>query len=143
MTAPRRAILFLALCLTAAGCAGPFARSADAHDVYEAAFRHCLRNFPADVTAYLRVDDGDVPAEVLDRLRRDWPNLRPASAEPPGGGVRVYAEGLKWLDRDTAELRAGYWFPTKFAGEAWFGDHRLARKAGRWVVEAVTNETMT
>jgi hypothetical protein len=146
-----RYLVLAALCVVAAGCAaregdgpgdGPGAPPPqDPLDVYEAVFRYRLRNQPADVTAYLSVDDKDPPAELMTRLRKDWPNLKPASEEPKEKGHRIYVEGLKWGDRGTAELRAGYWFPTRFAGEGYFADHHLVREKGRWVVEKVTNET--
>jgi hypothetical protein len=52
-------------------------------------------------------------------------------------------EGLKWIDRDTAELKAGHWLPTRYGIEGYFADHRVVRQGGRWVVAAVTNETMS
>src|SRR5439155_14860676 len=101
-------------CLLALGCSdrsggGPAARPGDALDVYEAVFRYRLQQYPADVRAYLSVDGEDVPADLLARLRRDWPNLEPASKEPKEKGRRVYVEGLRWINQDTAELKAGYW----------------------------------
>jgi hypothetical protein len=138
--------LVLAAFVLAAGCIersgnGPGASPEDALDVYEAAFRYRLEKHPADVKAYLSVDGKDPPEELLKRLRKDWPNLKPGSEEPKEKGLQVYVEGLKWGARDTAELKAGYWFPTRFAGEGYFADHHLIREKGRWVVEKVTNET--
>ena len=133
--------------LAVAGCAGSSGGESkpprDRLGVYEAVFRYELRKRPRDVSAYLSVDGRDAPAELLRRLRRDWPNLKPASEEPKEKGLQLYVKDLKWLGGDTAELRAGYWFPTKFAGQGYFADHRVVWKDGQWVVEGVTNETMS
>jgi hypothetical protein len=149
--------LLIAVCLWTAGCSGPSdppdsgsggaaggasSRRDESLDVYEAVFRHQLKSFPPDAEAHLAIDDRDIPRELLDRLRHDWPNLRQVSEGSRDANLRVCAEGLKWDGRDAAELKVGYWFPTKFAGQARFGDHRLVRKGGRWVVESVTNETI-
>ena len=144
----RRTIACGLLGLALAGCSGSSGERApspprDPLDVYEAVFRYRLRNKPRDVTAYLKVDGGDVPAELLQRLRRDWPNLKPASEEPKEKGLRLYVKGLKWTGDGAAEVRAGYWFPTKFAGQGYFADHRVEWKDGRWVVAGVSNETMS
>ena len=135
-------------CVLVAGCSRPGdgdsgARSAEALDVYEAVFRFRLQKQPADVKAYLSVDGKDPPAELLRRLRKDWPNLEPASEEPAEKGYRLYAEAIRWEGRDRAVLKGGYWFPTKFAGEGWFADHHVIRDRGRWVVEKVTDVTMS
>ena len=143
-----RTIVLGLLGLGVAGCSessagGSPAPSKDPLDVYEAVFRYRLQNHPRDVRAYLSVDDRDAPEELLRRLRRDWPNLAPASAEPKEKGLRLYVNNLTWIDDETAEVNAGYWFPTKFSGEGYFGDHHLVWKEGRWVVERVTKETMS
>jgi hypothetical protein len=141
-----RCLVLAALCALAAGCFGPgasapAARPDEAIDVYEAVFRYRLQQQPADAEAYLSVDGQDPPAELLRRLRQDWPNLKPASEEPRDKGRRVYAEGLRWEGRDAAVMKAGYWFPTKAAGQGYFADHHVTRDQGRWVVAKVTNET--
>ena len=126
-----------------AGCNRSSNRGGDTVDVYEAIFRHSLKAYPADAVAYLAVDSGDVPADVLARLRDDKPNLQPASAEPKAKGLRVYADGLRWLDRDTAEVSTGYWFPTEHSGEGRFADYQVVRQSGRWVMKRVGNETVS
>jgi hypothetical protein len=138
-----RGLVFAITGLVLAGCSNRPAEGDDTLAVYEAVFRYRLEKQPADVRAYLAVDGQDPPLELLNRLRRDWPNLKPASEEPKEKGLQVYVQGLAWINRDTAELQAGHWFPTKFAGEGYFGDHHVVRKGGRWVVEKVTNETMS
>ena len=144
--------LVLAACLLGAGCSGPVGGGAppappeggpaadDSLDVYETVFRYRLKQYKADVTAYLSVDGKDPPAELLKRLRKDWPNLKPVSEEPKEKALRVYAKNLKW-EQGTAVLKAGYWFPTKFAGEGYFADHHVVSNQGKWVVEKLTNET--
>ncbi|HYT93412.1 MAG TPA: hypothetical protein VEL76_32140, partial [Gemmataceae bacterium] len=72
---------------------------------------------------------------------KDWPNLKAISEEPKERALRIYVNKLKWIDTNTAEVEAGYWFPTKFAGQGYFGDHRVVRRDGRWVVAKITNET--
>ncbi len=143
-----RTIAFGLVCLGVTGCSGSSggdapAPSKDPLDVYEAVFRYRLQNHPRDVRAYLSVDGRDLPADLLRRLRRNWPNLAPASEEPKEKGLRLYVEELKWIDESTAELRAGSWFPTKYAGEGDFADYRVVKKNGQWVVASVTNETMS
>jgi hypothetical protein len=144
----RRSILFLATCVITAGCSnrsesGPPAGPGDTIQVYEAVFRYRLQKQPSDVRAYLSVDGQDPPADLLTRLRCDWPNLKPASKELKKKGLRVYVEGLNWINPVTAELKAGQWFPTKFGGEGYFADHRVVCDGEKWVVETVTNETMS
>lgn len=132
-------------CVLAVGCSQPgdsglAARPHDSLDVYEAVFRYRLNKEPAGFKAYLSVEGKDPPAELLERLHKDWPNLKPASAEPKEKGHRVYAEDIKWEGRDAAVLHAGYWFPTRFAGEGYSADHRVIHGSGRWTVVKVTNE---
>jgi hypothetical protein len=145
-------LVFAAVCLLAAGCAeqagnGQATQTDNALDVYETVFRYHLQKQqngdlkPADVVAYLSLDGKDPPAELLIRLRKDWPNLKPVSEELKEKGLRVYVYGLIWGVRDAAELKAGYWLPTKYAGEGYFADHHVIREKGVWVVEKVTNET--
>jgi hypothetical protein len=149
-----RYLVLVMSCLVAVGCGaqpinGPTGKpgdhSGDDVDVYEAVFRYRLQKQfanqkPADVNVYLAVDGQDPPAELLKRLRKDWPNLQPASEDPKEEGYRVYVTNLKW-GGSGAEVKAGYWFPTKFAGEGYFADHHVIRENGRWVVEKLTNET--
>lgn len=141
-----RYLVVAAACALAAGCSqqaggGAGARPKDTLDVYEAVFRYGLKKHPADVKAYVAVDRKDAPAELLKRLQKDWPNLKPASEEPKQKGLRVYAENLKWGAADAAEIKAGYRIPTKYADEGYFADHHVIRENGRWVVQKVTNET--
>jgi hypothetical protein len=142
-----RYLCFAAVCVAMVGCSGRSGtdtdRSADALDVFEAVFR---RHFPKpseDFKAYLTIDGKDPSAELMKRLRRDWPNLKPGSEEPKEKGHRFYVDELTWTGRDSAEVKSGYWFPTKFAGEGGFGDYHLIRKAEGWVVEKVMNEVMS
>jgi hypothetical protein len=128
---------------TAAGPSGggQTAQTDETLDVYEAVFRYRLKNRPADTVAYLEVKGKDLPAELLQRLRKDWPNLKPATEQPKNEGLRVYLEDLKWGRAGTAEVRAGHYFPTQFGHQGYFADHHLIRDKGRWVVERLTNET--
>src|SRR6185369_9891653 len=102
-----------------------------------------LEKQPKDAEVYLSVDNKDAPAELLDKLRKDWPNIKPASAMPKDKGLRIYVSKLKWTGQGTAEVEAGYWFPTKFAGQGYFGTHHLSWRDGRWVVEKVTDVVMS
>lgn len=145
-----RDLVLTAVCLFAVGGSGQGANGldpqpGDALDVYEAVIRYRLQKFPADVKpaelkAYLAVDGKDPAPELLKRLRKAWPNLKPISEEPKGKGLRVYVKGLKFSARGAAELNAGYWFPTKVAGEGYSADHHVVQEKGRWVVQKVTNE---
>lgn len=142
----RRLLGLLVIGLFAVGCSGgPAAQQDDDLAVYEAVFRYRLekQHGGGEVTAYLAVDGKDPPAELLKRLRADWPNLKPASEEPKEKGLRLYVEGLQRGPGDTATVKAGYWFPTRFAGEGYFADHHVIRSGGRRVVEKVTGETMS
>ena len=131
--------LVLTACLLAAGCGKP---ALAPRDVFEAVFRHRLQKYAPDVTAYLSVDGKDPPAELLDRLREDWPNLKPASEDPKRMGLHVYASDLRWVGV-AAVTKAGYWFRTEFAGEGYFADHHVVLNGGRWVVEKATSETIS
>jgi hypothetical protein len=138
-----RRCLLLASCLLVTGCSlgsAPAARPTDTVDVYEAVFRYRLKDRAANLEAYLAIDGKDPPAELLTRLRRDWPNLKPVSEEPKEKGHRVYVENLKLIGQDKAEAHAGYWFPTKFAGQGNSADHHIVREGERWVVQKVSNE---
>jgi len=112
----------------AAGCGKVGVPTRDSSlDVAEAVFRHRLQKYDPGVTAYLAVDGTDPPAELLDRLRKDWPNLKPASAEAGEKGLHVYASDLR-REGGAAVMKAGYWFPTKYAGEGYFADHHVVLK---------------
>ena len=93
--------------------------------------------------AYLAIAGADPSEDLLTRLRKDWPNVAPASEEPKEKGLRLHAEKLTWIDRNNAELESGYWFPTKFAGEGYSAKYRVSREGGRWVVQKSTNEVMS
>jgi hypothetical protein len=153
-------ILWLAVpCLLLAGCScapgngpsggtspgptggGPGTQAGDTLDIYEAVFRYRLEKRPADAVAYLEVAGKDAPAELLKRLRKDWPNLKPISDKPKDGGLRIYAEDIKWTRDIAAVVRAGHSFSTLSGSEGAFADHHLEREMGKWVVKRLTNET--
>ena len=144
-----RSLLLLAVSLLAAGCSGcsdagggSAGRLDESLAVYEAAFRHQLKDFDRDTTIHLAINDREIPGALLNELRRDWPNLKQASEGEKGKVLVVYAERIEWDGLDAAVVKAGYWMPTKFAGQARFGDHRIVRKSGKWVVESVANEVV-
>src|SRR5688572_22294273 len=130
------------LCVALAGCGNssgaPGAK--DALGVYEAAFRFNLQKHPKEAEVYLAVDGKDAPAELLDKLRKDWPNLKPVSAAPKDKGHQFYVKNLQWTGQGTATVKAGQWFPTNFGGEGQFGTHHLAYRNGQWIVEKVTDK---
>lgn len=141
-------ISMAAMALIAAGCFsgvshGPPDRASDAIDVYEAAFSYRLAKQSTDIEAYLAVDGKNPAAELITRLRRRWPNLKPASEEPEKNGYRITAEQLKWIDAATAELRLHSVHNTQIARDVYFADYRVVRRGGQWVVEHVSNETMS
>jgi len=142
----RRACLIMALGVVIAGCGGSGATGPAAKDsaaVYEAVFRYRLQKQPKEVEAYLAVDGKDAPAELLEKLQKDWPNVKPASAAPKDKGLREYAEDLQWTGNGAAAVKAGHSFPTKFGNEGYFGTHHLLFKNGRWEVDRVTDEVMS
>jgi hypothetical protein len=154
--------LLVAACLFTAGCSGSSDTDTPASsggssgggssfglhgtlDIYEAAFRHQLQKFPCtpDAAAHLSIDGRDIPAELMARLRRDWPNLKQLSEGDKDKVLRVFADNLQREGNDGAvTLKVGYWFPTKYAGQSEFGDHRFVRKGGTWVLESVTNQVI-
>ena len=142
-----RQLVLVAFCLFAASCSWPTAGvpstpTPDASGAYECVLRYQLGKQPADVKAFISVDGKDPSAELLTRLRKEWPNLRPMSEDPRQEGLRVYVEVPRW-NEGKAVLKAGYWFPTGFGTEAYFADHHVIQENGQWVVKEVTNETMT
>ena len=140
-----RAISMGILCVVVAGCSGEKLppEPKDPVAVQEAVLRHLLHKQPRDATAYLAVEGKDVSPALLARLRRDWPNLKPVSEEPKEKGLRFSVEAVKWIAPGVAEVHGGYWFPTKFAGEGYFADHRVVWKNGEWVFERVENVIMS
>jgi hypothetical protein len=115
----------------------------DERPVYEAAFRHLLVKYPKDVEGYLALDSKDVPATVLDKLRKDWPKLKQISEMPKEKGLWLYVDNLKWTGHHSAELKAGHWSPTKFAGEGASGTYHMQLKDSKWVVEKITDVVMS
>lgn len=136
-------ISIILLFASAVGCfgqAGDGGRDKDALDVYEAVFRHHLKKEKADAIGFLSIDTTDPPVELLKRLRKEWPNLKPISELPKDmKALRVYANELKWT-RGGAEVQAGYWFPTKVAGQGYVGTYHMIREKDTWKIAKVTDE---
>ncbi len=107
--------------------------------VYEAVLKlgHC-RPAP-DGPTYLQIDGGDPGAELLTRLRKIWPQLKPASEMPAGKRHLVHLAELLWIDDDTAEVTAG--FNTGTDGR--IDRYRLVRKNGQWTIESTTNRAIS
>ena len=139
-------LFLIAACLMVGGCKVPSAptpsAARDPVNVYAAALRYYLKQ-ASDLQAYVAIEDQDPPAALLDSLRGDWPNLKPASQEPLKAGYLLSLEQLTWIDDDTVELRLRSRLHTKFAPEVYFADYRLIRQGKLWIVEKVFNETMS
>jgi hypothetical protein len=52
-------------------------------------------------------------------------------------------QGVKWIDRDTAEVEVQVSFQTRFGGEGRTDLYRVVRKDGQWTVAKVTNRAIS
>ena len=132
-----RVIVLGGLCLAAAGCGT--SPPHNAADVYEALLRENLPGHGDGSGIYVLVDGADPATELLDRLRLQWPALRPASEAPKGKRHIVHVEDLKWLGRGTAEARGGF----SNGMDGVIKRFRLIWTGGRWVVEKTTTEVIS
>jgi hypothetical protein len=130
-----------AVCLVVAGCRS--GGTNDARQIYVVAIQYRLQKQPIDVTVYVSVDDRDPPDDILIRLRREWPNLKPASQEPEKDGFLITIKSFKWIDKNTAELRMHGRYNSKIAPDHDFADYRVVRRGEQWVVDKVSNITMS
>src|SRR5437016_2810734 len=133
----RRFMGLVVLCFVAAGCGGPATR--DAADVYEAVLQHSLPAQGDGNGIYVQVEGADPPAEMLDRLRQQWPALRPASEIPRGKQRLVHVGELKWLGRSAAEVR----YSSSNGMDGVIKRLRVVWSGGQWIVEKTTTEAMS
>jgi hypothetical protein len=130
-----RFIGMVGLCFVAtAGCGGPPTR--DASEVYEAVLRQSLLTQGEGKGIYVQVDGGDPPAEMLDRLRQQWPALCPVSQSPKGKRLLVHVGELEWIGRSAAEVRGG----SNNGMDGVIKRFRVVWSGGRWIVEKTTTE---
>jgi hypothetical protein len=126
------------------GCAPRSASPADADDIYEAALAHEI-GAGTGAGTYLMIENADPSPALMARLQKRWPDARPSSAKPAQKAsdkerLRHISVGeLKWIDRDTAEVRAG--FSNGMDGQS--NRHRLIRMGGKWIVEKSTIEAIS
>lgn len=109
--------LFLLLAgslLVIAGCNGVDGANdkKDPLPVYEVVLRHELKQ-AVKGPIYVSVDFKDPAPELLAKLAKQWPDVRPQSKRPknlPKAGTftNVNVEELKWIDANTAELKGGF-----------------------------------
>jgi hypothetical protein len=131
----KRAICLIGLCL-AVGCGGTARR--DPEEVYEAALR---ANLPANGDGegyFVSVDGKDPSEEMLGRLRKQWPALRPVS-ETPKRGYHVISVGkLEWV-WGGANVRVG----SSNGMDGHLEHVRLVWKNGQWEVESRKTEAVS
>src|SRR5712692_1709994 len=108
----KRLIVLVGLGLVGAGCNGAPVRGPDEPKepaaVYEVVLRHELKGANNGAGCYLFIDGKDPAPELLDRLLKQWPELQAGSKRPKGKATSVSLEELKWIDRNTAEVRGGF-----------------------------------
>ena len=84
--------------------------------------------------------DGKEPSpELLKHFQNQFPDLQPGSKVPQGKATRISLEELKWIDRNTAELRGG--FSNGMDGRD--RRYRLTRKKAEWTVQSVVLEAQS
>jgi hypothetical protein len=125
----------IAICFASAGCTG--APVQETTPVYEAVLRHELKEAAHVKDIYVTIDGKDPSPETLKRLQEQCPGAQPGSQAPQGNATHVGVRELKWIDRNTAELRGG--FSNGMDGR---GSHyHVIKKNGQWVVDrAVVSE---
>ncbi|MBM3997802.1 MAG: hypothetical protein FJ303_27210 [Planctomycetes bacterium] len=136
----KRLILPFVLCLGTVGCdaaADGNDKGKNAEAVYEIVFRAELKEAKDGAAHFLSVDNKDIGPELLAKLKKTWPALQPWSKRPePKGKDRVVHIGvhdLKWIDRNTAEVRGG--FSNGIDGR--ISGYRIIQRNGAWVIESV------
>jgi hypothetical protein len=141
----RRFIVLAVFCVIVAGCKQPpdgkpgdvkvQKQGDEAKElpapVYEAVLRDNLKPPSKGEGSYLFVDGKDPAPELLKRLHKHWPELKPGSQVPNGTADRLSLTELKWIDATTAELRCG-----RSNGKDGVGKiYHLKKKDGEWMVD--------
>ena len=136
----KRSLLFIALCLLAAGCnGGPVDETKDLPTVYETALGELLKEPSKGEGFFLFIDGKDPTQELLDQLHKTWPKLDVGSKVPQGKADRINLSKLKWIDRDTVELQRG----RSNGMDGHIQRLRLIRKDGIWTVASTTTEAIS
>jgi uncharacterized protein (TIGR02996 family) len=117
-------------------------------DVREAVFRFQFRGRGPGGTCFLQIEGGRDPSrDLLERLTRKWPGLRPYSsalifdlgegvANPKTGvrGVVLRVDAIRWLTDERCEVDGGYYLgPLAADGNT----YEVAAAGERWVVGEV------
>jgi hypothetical protein len=132
-----RVVCLLGLCLVVAGCGGPATQEPE--EVYEAVLRARL---PAGGNAegvFVQVDGKDPSDELLARLRKQWPGLRPASEMPKRKYSVITVGELKWVGRGVAEVRVG----SSNGMDGHIERARVVWSNGQWAIESTTTEAIS
>jgi hypothetical protein len=137
----RRSPLLFGLLIFTAGCNGNGNEGdpKDAPLVFEAVLKTELSGTKKGDGWYVFVDGVDPAPDALVLFQKNWAELQPGSKAPKGKANRVSISELKWIDRDTAELRGG--FSNGMDGRG--SRYRVVRKKGAWVVENAVVEVQS
>jgi hypothetical protein len=124
-----RRFILLAGLVVCAGCGG----EGDAKDeaaVFEAVIKAELKGTKDGDGYYVFVNGVDPEAELLKKLQKQFRELQPGSKAPQHQGNRVSVSELKWINRNTAELRGGFSNGKDGRGS----EYRVGRQNNEWVV---------
>jgi hypothetical protein len=131
----RRAICLIGLCL-AVGCGGTAPR--DPEEVYEAALRARLPAKGDGDGIFVSVEGKDPSEELMGRLQKQWPALRPAS-ETPKRDYHVISVGeLEWV-WGGANVRVG----SSNGIDGHIERVRMVWKNGQWEAESSKTEAIS
>ena len=134
----RQLIVLAGFCIISAGCNGE-PDSKEAVHVYEAVLKEELKGSKKGEGFYVFIDGVDPEPELLKQFQKQWPELQPGSKKDRGQGIGVSVDGLKWIDRNTADLRGGFSNGKDGRGSR----YRVVRKNGAWLVESAKVEVLS
>jgi hypothetical protein len=143
------AAIFLAVSLSAAGCASnstaknsqPSARDAATPDVLETVFRYQLDHYPSASRYCLELAGTSPAAEFIRRFEGNQPPVLSAAQceSQPGKGLYLRLTKIEWITNDEAWVR----------GATSDGDrsspieaYRVVREKGKWTVKAARTHGM-
>jgi hypothetical protein len=99
----RRFIALSMIGLVYTGCAD--APVQDVTPVYEAVLLHELKDAAHVKDIYVAIEGKDPSPETIKRLQEQCPAVQPSSKAPQGKATHVGVSKLKWINRNTAEVR--------------------------------------
>jgi hypothetical protein len=125
--------------LVAIGLACTDSTVQDTTPVYEAVLRHELKGAAHVKDIYVTIEGNDPSPETLKRLQEPCPGVQPRSRAPKGNATHMGVRELKWIDRNTAEVRGG--FSNGIDGRG--SRYQVIKKNGQWVVDKEVVEVIS